>query len=115
MRKRSVTSLWREVGLLATDSAVRDPGGPSNLRRVRRNGYALVEGEYEDGISAVAAAIGNERFGRVVGTVALSAPATRVGRRELAALAPAVRRTAGRLETLWPLACRRSRGSPSEI
>ena len=74
----------------------------AELDRVREAGFATHDGEAAEGIRAVACAIGQERFGAVVGTVAVSAPSSRVSPEQMAELAPAVERCAREIEAVWP-------------
>jgi DNA-binding IclR family transcriptional regulator len=74
----------------------------AELDRVREAGFATHDGEADEGIRAVACAIGQERFGAVVGTVAVSAPSSRVSPEQMAELAPAVQRCARDIEAVWP-------------
>jgi IclR family pca regulon transcriptional regulator len=75
---------------------------PPRLRReidrVRRNGYAVVDQELEDGLVAVAVPI-HDRSGRVVAALNLSTNAARRGAAELESdLLPRLRQTAGLIE-----------------
>jgi IclR family acetate operon transcriptional repressor len=74
----------------------------AELERVRADGYGIVEDEAIEGISAVAFAIGTKRFGRAVGTIALSAPSSRTTRDKLVGIAPVVEHAAAQLEAIWP-------------
>jgi IclR family acetate operon transcriptional repressor len=70
------------------------------LRAIRNRGYAIADEELAEGGRAVAAPI--RREGAVVGAVALSGPAYRLGLDRLHALAPRVAEAAGRLASIWP-------------
>jgi len=48
------------------------------LERVREQGYAIAHGEFEEGLSAIAAPI-RDHTGRVVATVSISGPTYRIG------------------------------------
>ena len=74
-----------------------------DLDRVRRQGYATVEGEFTEGVNGVAIAIGQQRFGHAVGTIVLSAPASRLARDRLVELVPIVKTASNELEAVWPL------------
>lgn len=73
------------------------------LARVRTTGYAVAEGEFEEGVNAIAYAVGAKRFGKVVGTIAISAPAARADRKHLAEIAPILEAAAADLEAVWPM------------
>lgn len=72
----------------------------AELRRVRRDGYAITDGELDEGGRAIAAPI--LHGGVVVGAVAVSGPSVRLSVPRLRQLAPRVRRAARELEALWP-------------
>jgi DNA-binding IclR family transcriptional regulator len=72
----------------------------AELRRVRRAGYAITDGELAEEGRAIAAPI--LRGGRVVGAVAVSGPSFRLPLSRLQRLASRVRRAARELEALWP-------------
>lgn len=72
-----------------------------DLEGVRKRGYATVDGEFTEGVVGVAAPIGRERFGHVVGTVVLSWPERRGGA-HFADLAPRTIDAARELEASWP-------------
>jgi DNA-binding IclR family transcriptional regulator len=72
----------------------------AQLRRVRRDGYAITDGELAEEGRAIAAPI---RYGdRVVGAVAVSGPSFRLPLPRLHRLAARVQRSARELEALWP-------------
>ncbi len=66
---------------------------PAALRRqlatIRRQGYAIGEQEWREGVSGIAAPV-RDAAGRVVVALAISGPSERLRRRELQAFAPAV-------------------------
>lgn len=69
----------------------------AEIRRVREQGYALVDQELEEGLVAIAAPV-HDRTGRVVAALNLS---THVGRKtadELRAIVPALQRAAAEIE-----------------
>jgi DNA-binding IclR family transcriptional regulator len=70
------------------------------LRRVRRDGYAVTDEELAEGGRAVAAPI--VHGGRVVGAVAVSGPSFRLPLPRLRRLAPRVQRAGQDLAALWP-------------
>jgi IclR family transcriptional regulator, acetate operon repressor len=72
----------------------------AELRRVRRDGFALTDGELAEEGRAIAVPI--LHGGRVVGAVAVSGPSFRLPLSRLQRLAPRVRRSARELEALWP-------------
>jgi IclR family transcriptional regulator, acetate operon repressor len=72
----------------------------AELRRVRRDGYAITDGELAEEGRAIAAPI--LHGDRVVGAVAVSGPSFRLPLSRLQRLAPRVRRSARELEALWP-------------
>src|SRR5437762_10614674 len=98
----------------------------AELRSVRRDGYAITDGELDEGGRAIAAPIvhrgrvvdgGRDRAsslvelavaapivhrGRVVGAIAVSGPSSRLPLPRLKRLAPRVQRAARELEALWP-------------
>ena len=72
----------------------------AELRRVRRAGYAITDGELAEEGRAIAAPI--VYGGRVVGAIAVSGPSFRLPLPRLQQLAPRVQRAARELEALWP-------------
>lgn len=72
----------------------------AELRRVRRDGYAITDGELDEGGRAIAAPI--LHAGAVVGAVAVSGPSFRLSVARLQQLAPRVQRAASELQALWP-------------
>ena len=72
----------------------------AELRSVRRDGYAITDGELDEGGRAIAAPIVHR--GRVVGAIAVSGPSSRLPLPRLKRLAPRVQRAARELEALWP-------------
>jgi IclR family transcriptional regulator, acetate operon repressor len=76
------------------------------LARVRGKGYAIAAGEFSEGVNAVAIPVGAERFGAVIGALAVTAPANRLPARpakRVEAVAALVRETVVELEKLWPI------------
>jgi DNA-binding IclR family transcriptional regulator len=73
------------------------------LERVRRQGYALANEEFEDGLTAVAAPIQN-RSGRVIAALAVSGPAYRMDlaatRRFIKLITEAAREISARLDQI---------------
>jgi len=69
------------------------------LRRVRRNGYAITDGELDEGGRAVAAPI--LHAGAVVGAIAVSGPSFRLPLTRLAQLVPRIQQAARELQALW--------------
>jgi IclR family acetate operon transcriptional repressor len=80
----------------------------AELDRVRADGYALARAEFTDEVNSVAAPIGGARLGVVVATVAVSAPAGRLGEERVAELAPLVAATGTELEAIWPIGALRT-------
>lgn len=72
----------------------------TELRRVRRAGYAITDGELAEEGRAIAAPI--VYGGRVVGAIAVSGPSFRLPLARLQRLAPRVQRAARELQVLWP-------------
>jgi DNA-binding IclR family transcriptional regulator len=72
----------------------------AELRRVRRAGYAITDGELAEEGRAIAAPI--VYGGRVVGAIAVSGPSFRLPLPQLQRLAPRVQRAARELQALWP-------------
>ena len=72
----------------------------AELRRVRRTGYAITDGELAEEGRAIAAPI--VYGGRVVGAIAVSGPSFRLPLPQLQRLAPRVQRAARELQALWP-------------
>jgi DNA-binding IclR family transcriptional regulator len=72
----------------------------AELRRVRRDGYAITDGELAAQGRAIAAPI--LHGGRVVGAIAVSGPSFRLSLPRLQRLAPHVKRAASELQALWP-------------
>jgi DNA-binding IclR family transcriptional regulator len=73
----------------------------AELRRVRREGHAIVDEELVEGGRAIAAPI--VCGGRVVGALAVSGPTFRVTVERLQRMAPRVREAAAQLAAVWPL------------
>lgn len=73
-----------------------------DLREVRIRGYSTNLGEYTDDINALGVAIGKGRFGKTVGTVSVSAPATRMGLVEMEEISPVLIDAASAIESIWP-------------
>ena len=73
------------------------------LAKVRADGYAIVEQEAEQGISAVAVAVVPPQSAddRAVGAVSVAGPSVRLPVERLRELAPRVRETAGNLAHTW--------------
>jgi len=72
----------------------------AELRRVRRNGYAITDGELDERGRAVAAPI--LHGDAVVGAIAVSGPSFRLPLTRLAQLAPRVQQAARELQARWP-------------
>jgi DNA-binding IclR family transcriptional regulator len=72
------------------------------LRRVRRQGYAIVDEELVVGGRAVAVPIAQDA--RVVAAVAVSGPSFRLSLSRLQRLVPRLRRAADDLKSVWPQA-----------
>ena len=72
------------------------------LERVRQQGYATVEGEFTEGVNAIAVAFGQQRLQHAVGAIVLSAPSTRFATDRMTEMVPIVRAAAGELESVWP-------------
>jgi len=72
----------------------------AELRKVRRDGYAITDGELAEEGRAIAAPIVHED--RVVGAVAVSGPSFRLPLSRLHRLAPRVQQAARELQALWP-------------
>jgi IclR family pca regulon transcriptional regulator len=91
------TSMGR-VLLAATDFTADDPELVAKLQRVRRDGYALVDQELEEGLRSIAVPV-RDGSGDVVAAMNLS---THAARRSVASmrsdLLPALRETAARIE-----------------
>lgn len=91
------TSMGR-VLLAAQDADPADPVLRAHLEQVRRDGYALVDQELEEGLRSIAVPI-HDRTGAVVAAMNLS---THAGRRTIEAmrreLLPPLRETAARIE-----------------
>lgn len=72
----------------------------AELRRVRRDGYAITDGELAEAGRAIAAPV--LRGDRVAGAVAVSGPSFRLPLSRLHRLAPRVQQAARELAALWP-------------
>jgi DNA-binding IclR family transcriptional regulator len=72
----------------------------AELRQVRRDGYAITDGELAEEGRAIAAPV--VHGDRVVGAVAVSGPSFRLPLARLQRLAPQVQRAARELQALWP-------------
>lgn len=103
---------WPEVRGVIVDRGMPDLTGGTltsvealevELAKVRADGYAIVEEEAEQGVSAVAAAIVPPQVadGRAVGAVSIAGPNVRMPIERLRALAPEVRAAADRLGRNW--------------
>ena len=66
------------------------------LRKVQESGVAVDEGEYEDDLRSVAAAIRNYR-GRVISCISVAIPASRFSTTDLAEFSKAVKETADKI------------------
>lgn len=69
----------------------------AEIRRVREQGYALVDQELEEGLVAIAAPV-HDRTGRVVAALNLSTHVGRKSAEELRAVVPALQRAAAEIE-----------------
>lgn len=69
----------------------------AEIRRVREQGYALVDQELEEGLVAIAAPV-HDRTGRVVAALNLSTHVGRKSAEELRAIVPALQRAAAEIE-----------------
>lgn len=90
--------LLTERTLVSIDALLADLAG------VREHGYATAKEEYLEHVNAVAVAVGGERFGATVGTLAVSAPAHRLPDSAMAELADTTRTAAAQLAAVWPTA-----------
>ena len=86
----------------------------AELDRIRAEGFGIIEDEYEEGVSAIAVAIRQRPTGDTVGTVALSAPSSRMTRDALVGFAPALRRAADEMEVSGPSQASLTAGGPTE-
>jgi DNA-binding IclR family transcriptional regulator len=94
--------VMRRQGLVRVTSRTITSRGRflTELRRVRRAGYAITDGELAEEGRAIAAPI--VYGGRVVGAIAVSGPSFRLPLARLQRLAPRVQRAARELQALWP-------------
>lgn len=69
----------------------------AEIRKVREQGYALVDQELEEGLVAIAAPV-HDRTGRVVAALNLSTHVGRKSAEELRAIVPALQRAAAEIE-----------------
>jgi DNA-binding IclR family transcriptional regulator len=77
-----------------TDRTITDPTQlRQELRKIREQGYAVVQEELEEGLNAIAAPIQDHR-GRVIAAVSVSGPSYRVSPPRFPALAEAVKQAA---------------------
>ncbi len=75
----------------------------AELRKVRVQGYGVVEDEYLEGSTAVGAAIRLQRLGgRVVGAVSVAAPSFRVTPDHVSTFGREMVRLAERVTSVWP-------------
>lgn len=75
----------------------------AELRKVRAQGYGVVEQEYVEGSTAVGAAIRLQRLGgKVVGAVSVAAPSFRVTGEQVAEFGRDMVQLAERLASIWP-------------
>lgn len=87
---------------LTSSTCVRLEELRERLRLAREAGYALVEGEFMEGLSAVAAPIfASPRA--AVAAVGVVGPSTRLGSARADDLGATVKRVAGEMGRLWPL------------
>ena len=103
------------VAIIAERGFGGAPVGPNAVKTIdqfkeqlgltRDRGFAIVEGEAEAGISAIATVIrDSSAAGRpVVATISIGGPSFRLGRARLISFAPAMFSTAERLSSLWPV------------
>ena len=103
------------VAIIAERGFGGDPVGPNavktidqfkeQLRLTRDRGFALVEGEAEAGISAIATVVRDASVPErpVVATISIGGPSFRLERDRLVSFAPAMFSTSDRLSGLWPV------------
>jgi IclR family acetate operon transcriptional repressor len=66
------------------------------LAEIRERGYALDEGEYEEGVHCIAVPV-CDREGRVIAALSISGPSSRLSPQRMAELGPRIRKVADRL------------------
>lgn len=82
--------------LPATSRTLTDPAHIwEDIALIRKRGYAIADEELNEGIFAVAAAIGT--WGKPVGSLSISAPKDRVGKERVEPYGTLVRSTAERI------------------
>jgi IclR family transcriptional regulator, acetate operon repressor len=73
------------------------------LAKARRDGYATATGEFTADVNSIAFPIGVKRLSKVIATIAVSAPASRLPVKRFKEVMPLVRDAAAELEAVWPL------------
>lgn len=99
--ERRAVEVLRSQGLARVTSRTitSRPRLLAELRRVRRDGYAITDGELDEGGRAIAAPI--LHADAVVGAIAVSGPSFRLSLSRLQQLAPRVQQAARELQALW--------------
>lgn len=88
-----IASVIAEAGLPRyTETTITDPGQlQQELELIRRQGYAVDNGEQEEGVRCIAAPIYNTK-GKVIAALSISGPSSRVDSRRIPILLPHLKR-----------------------
>ena len=88
-----IASIIAETGLPGfTDTTITDPGQlKQELEMIRQQGYAIDNGEQEEGVRCLAAPVYDPR-GKVIAAVSISGPGSRLDSRRIPTLLPHLKR-----------------------
>ncbi|HLI90605.1 MAG TPA: IclR family transcriptional regulator [Ktedonobacteraceae bacterium] len=88
-----ITSTIAETGLQRyTETTITDPGQlQQELEQIRQQGYAIDNGEHEEGVRCLAVPVYGPQ-GRVVAAVSISGPSSRLDSRRIPILLPHIKR-----------------------
>src|SRR5712692_11612999 len=88
-----IASIIAETGLPGfTDTTITDPGQlKQELEMIRQQGYAIDNGEQEEGVRCIAAAVYDPR-GKVIAALSISGPGSRLDSRRIPTLLPHLKR-----------------------
>jgi DNA-binding IclR family transcriptional regulator len=95
-RRSGFGTIRRTASTLSTPAALL-----AELAQVRRQGYAVANGEAEDGITAVAVCV-PAPGGGALGTISVAGPSLRMPPGRVDTLARSLTETAGTLAAIWP-------------
>ena len=88
-----IATIIAESGLARyTDTTITDPGQfQQELEMIRRQGYAIDNGEQEEGVRCLAVPVFNSE-GKVVAAISVSGPGSRLDSRSIPSLLPQIKR-----------------------